>query len=69
MTIFVILLLLLLSIILAVFSLIKQKQKLKELDYVDKELKKKRVIYHQSSKAKSESRVRFTFAICASGKR
>jgi len=38
----------LISIILAYWSLLKQK-KLKELEYVQGELKKKKVIYHHSS--------------------
>jgi len=45
------------SFFLAVVSLYKQKKKVKEVEFVNRELKRKRVIYHHSSSSeKSASR-------------
>ena len=45
---FFLILLLFIAIALAFWSL-KRQQKVKEIDFVNRELKKKRVIYHHSS--------------------
>jgi len=54
MSILVLLLLLLISILLAIWSLTKQR-KVKEVEFVNRELKKRRVIFDHSSSSDREA--------------
>ncbi len=53
---FIVFILFLFALGFALISLSRQKRKIKEVDFVNRELKKKRVIFHHSSSSEESSR-------------